>query len=197
MSPNSETIDPWGRYASYVQKVQFWEATREWFEEQGYFLYENIDVGEKKYAYAKPTKNYPDTPKMSYRGTIEDPFPYAFMGPSYEPEDRPPYSTMECLDVCVGFVKHPNTIECDCLQGQVMYAQDVDGRHLAIKMVRTAEEYKVLSLLKDQPRLRDPDSFVFVMPILDILPYDDHWFCVMPRYVNAALFSMVAVNWML
>lgn len=65
-----------------------------------------------------------------------------------------------------------------------MYAQDAQGMHVAIKMVKGgSEECKILRLLKDQPRLRDPHSFPSVMPILDLLSYSGHMFLVMPRCV--------------
>lgn len=102
-------------------------SLRSWFEEQGYFLYEVVNIGNREWSdtspeeYARPTKAYPDTPEpkcpdmslWNFSGTpfksiedptplsIEDPFPYAFMGPRLreDEEDRPPYSTVQKLFV--------------------------------------------------------------------------------------------------
>lgn len=62
-----------------------------------------------------------------------------------------------------------------------MYAQDTMGRHIVIKKLKNEEEYRILRLLKDHPRLQDPNSFLSIIPILDLLQHDGHWFAVMPR----------------
>lgn len=92
--------------AERVRYMDFWtsESVRQWFEEQGYFLYKTVDNGHKKYEYAYPTREYPDTPPIPYRfnatDIFEDPFPYAFMGPgTVNGSSRPPYSTWDELAV--------------------------------------------------------------------------------------------------
>lgn len=74
-----------------------------------------------------------------------------------------------------------------------MYAQDIKGRHIIIKKLKNDEEYKVVSLLRDQPSLLDSSSFPSVIPILNILQHDGHRFAVMPRCVNL-LDSIYFVN---
>ncbi|PPQ93139.1 hypothetical protein CVT25_003521 [Psilocybe cyanescens] len=67
------------------------------------------------------------------------------------------------------------------VQGHIVYAQDTIGRHVAIKLVKGgSEEDKILHLLAAQLDLK-PDNFSSIIPILELLPCNDHWFAIMPR----------------
>lgn len=50
---------------------------------------------------------------------------------------------------------------------------DKDGSH----------EYQILRLLSKEPDLSSASSFECVVPVLDFLYFDHHWFVVMPRLV--------------
>lgn len=94
--------------------IEDWMSLRTWFQEQGYFLFEVVNIGKKEpqEEYARPTRPSPDTPEHSLMVPVDfvlkDPFPYAFMGtpPSLPTEDRPPYTVTDKLYVCFSFSKH-------------------------------------------------------------------------------------------
>ncbi|PPQ85124.1 hypothetical protein CVT25_004224 [Psilocybe cyanescens] len=166
-------FDPGDRQVDRIELFKFWESMRGWFIGRGYHLYEFVAEEGVEFAYAKSTIPYNPHPNMSVEKKIfdagEDPFPYAYMGgdPTHlQITDRPVYSTHHTLS------------------GRVMYAQDTKGRHVAIKLVKGgSEEDKILHLLKGrQPDVLKRDTFNFVIPILDLIPCDDHWFAVMPRW---------------
>ncbi|KAG6863207.1 hypothetical protein C0993_012473, partial [Termitomyces sp. T159_Od127] len=66
----------------------------------------------------------------------------------------------------------------------VGYAQDSQGRHVALKAIESgSEEYRILKHLQDQGVPTSVDEFRNVIPILDILPCEGHWLAIMPRSV--------------
>ncbi|KAG6846873.1 hypothetical protein H0H93_011338, partial [Arthromyces matolae] len=66
--------------------------------------------------------------------------------------------------------------------GIICYAQDTQGRHVAIKaVVDGSEELRILKYLRTQPIASSIEEFHHVIPILDILPCEGHWLAVMPR----------------
>jgi hypothetical protein len=62
---------------------------------------------------------------------------------------------------------------------QIAYAQDSQGRHVAIKFVKgDSEEYRVMQFLhKCGPTVHEH----CLIPILELIPYDNDWYAVMPR----------------
>jgi len=65
-------------------------------------------------------------------------------------------------------------------QPKVLFAQDGQNRHVAIKIVRAnSDEYRILRFLKEQNLETLQESCV--IPVLDLLPADGFWLAVMPR----------------
>ena len=67
----------------------------------------------------------------------------------------------------------------------MQFAQDAQGRHVAIKLVKGggSDEYKINRLLSERT-----STYTGVIPILALLPYDGHWFVVMPRSKSTMFF---------
>ncbi|KAG6879345.1 hypothetical protein C0992_003387 [Termitomyces sp. T32_za158] len=64
----------------------------------------------------------------------------------------------------------------------VGYAQDAEGRHVALKAILFgSEEYRILKHLQDQGVPTSVDDFQNVIPVLDIIPCEGHWLAFMPR----------------
>ncbi|KAG6914220.1 hypothetical protein DXG01_001683 [Tephrocybe rancida] len=81
----------------------------------------------------------------------------------------------------------------------LIFAQDPQQRHVAIKVVNGAtHEYDILRFLFEQGIPQLEDEFNHVIPILDILPFGEFWFAVMPRFeqtigVNRAQVSIFTI----
>ncbi|KAF8884759.1 kinase-like domain-containing protein [Gymnopilus junonius] len=143
---------------------QWWDSMRSWFAERGYTLYDYLPDGDSDNKFAYWK------PSRHCTGSID--FPYPYMGSD---DDRTGYAT--------GYG-----------EGRVVFAQDNEGRHLAIKLLKGgSEEVKVSKLLKDESCLHDFESFPCVLPVLDLLPCEDHWFAVMPRSVQKRPLSLHVV----
>ncbi|KAF9563614.1 hypothetical protein CPC08DRAFT_721564 [Agrocybe pediades] len=66
-------------------------------------------------------------------------------------------------------------------RGKVMFAQDGQNRHVAIKLIRReSDEHHILEFLRTQPL--DTLKENCVLPVLDILPNDNFCFVIMPRW---------------
>ncbi|KAF8510408.1 kinase-like domain-containing protein, partial [Hysterangium stoloniferum] len=62
----------------------------------------------------------------------------------------------------------------------VAYAQDSQGRHVAVKFVNgESEEYRIMRFLQECGTTVHEQGLI---PILDFLPYYSNWFVVMPRW---------------
>ncbi|KAH0585965.1 hypothetical protein H2248_007250 [Termitomyces sp. 'cryptogamus'] len=108
---------------------------------------------------------YPSNPKLP-----ESKFPYAsHEGPAfhYDGDD----SSMPTLFANSG------------PRGNIAFAQDTQGRHVAVKAVLNgSEEFRVLQYLHNQGIPRSMDDFHHIIPVLDLLACEGHWLAVMPRW---------------
>lgn len=69
-------------------------------------------------------------------------------------------------------------------QGRVVLAQDSHSRHVVIKLVSSdSDELNILRFLHKEPRLLDSEKYQCIVPVLELLPFDGHWFVIMPRFV--------------
>jgi hypothetical protein len=68
-------------------------------------------------------------------------------------------------------------------QGRIVFAQDSEGRHVAMKLVKTnSVEYKISRLISQGSTHSSLETFQGILPPVDFLWCDDdHWFIVMPR----------------
>jgi hypothetical protein len=81
-------------------------------------------------------------------------------------------------------------------QHRFMHAQDSQGRHVIIKTVNgNTDEIKILKRLKDNvPLSSNPTEFSGVIPVLDILPYEENFFVITPRLVLVACIHLYTTN---
>ncbi|KAF5325843.1 hypothetical protein D9611_000487 [Ephemerocybe angulata] len=160
-------INPFSSHEKRLeQRWQFWddERTVKWFQARGYTLYN------------RPNKDYGSNPPAP------EPRPHLTV-PSI-PDKEPivaavtPYA---CHDDC----KHTSDIARSVEEhtGSVCFAQDEKGRHVALKLVSAdarPDERKIYQFLHRQDvRVLEQNS---VLPVLEILPYGEHCFVVMPRW---------------
>ncbi|KAG5727731.1 hypothetical protein E4T56_gene20761, partial [Termitomyces sp. T112] len=105
---------------------------------------------------------YPASTKHS-----ETPFPFPMHG-ELEPE---PDLKLPILHGCISYV------------GNIAFAQNTQGQHVAFKAVLDgSEEFRILKYLHNQGIPRSIDDFHHVIPVLDVLPCEGHWIAVMPRW---------------
>lgn len=66
------------------------------------------------------------------------------------------------------------------LKGNIAYAQDLQNRHVVIKVVQAqTDEYCILRFLHEQkPEILKENC---IIPVLDLLPIKGFYFAVMPR----------------
>ncbi|KAH9476100.1 Cyclin-dependent kinase 1 [Psilocybe cubensis] len=163
-------FDPGDRHSVTTnQLLVFWDSMREWFAERGYHLYRLTIFDDPCIVpYATSTIPYNPHPRLNVRKKefeAEDPFPYAYMGGDYHNK------------------RDDDLYELGLYTGRVMFAQDTEGRHVVIKLVKGgSEEDKILHLLASRPELKKRETFTAIIPILDLLPCEGHWFAVMPRW---------------
>ncbi|TFK32866.1 hypothetical protein BDQ12DRAFT_616268, partial [Crucibulum laeve] len=146
------------------ERMKFWNAMRGWFALKGYTLYlhSKTNPWEPNMVYEACAYTYPAAPC-----TAEPRYPYAYIGSTGEPPDRM-YPALASI---------PN--------GRAVFAQDKQTRHIAIKLVKGgSEEHKILQIIHDDKRLLEKENFCGVIPVLDMLEFDGHWFAVMPRNAN-------------
>ncbi|KAF9553900.1 hypothetical protein CPC08DRAFT_767163 [Agrocybe pediades] len=146
-----------GQQGDVEERNAFWysPSTTEWFEKRGYILYEPV---------ADDPSMRTMLPKLSCAEEIyEGEYPFAAYDSTparYLPDM--PFRAWE-------------------FNGKVMFAQDRQGRHVAIKLVRLeTEEYRILEFLRALPL--DTLEENCVLPVLDILPIEGFCFVVMPRW---------------
>ncbi|KAG5351019.1 hypothetical protein C0989_008274 [Termitomyces sp. Mn162] len=67
--------------------------------------------------------------------------------------------------------------------GNISFAQNAQGQHVAIKAVLDgSEELRILKYLYSQGVPRSMGDFHHVIPVLDVLACEGHWLVFMPRY---------------
>ncbi|KAF9560146.1 hypothetical protein CPC08DRAFT_665819 [Agrocybe pediades] len=146
-----------GKDGDVAQRNAFWnsQTTIDWFERHGYTLYmpENDEFF--------PRNMIPKFPCAEKEYTGEYPFAAYDTTPALYMPDVPLRAHEE--------------------NGKVMFAQDRQKRHVAIKIVRLeTDEYRILEFLKDQPLEILKENCV--LPVLEILPISSFCFVVMPRW---------------
>ncbi|KAF9553895.1 hypothetical protein CPC08DRAFT_697238 [Agrocybe pediades] len=148
-----------GQQGDVEERNAFWysPSTTEWFEKRGYILYEPV---------TDPRSTRTMMPKLPCAEEIyEGEYPFAAYDSTparYLPDM--PFRAWE-------------------INGKVMFAQDRQGRHVAIKLVRLeTDEHHILQFLRDIPL--DTLKENCVIPVLDILPIEGFCFVVMPRWGN-------------
>ncbi|PPR06492.1 hypothetical protein CVT26_004581 [Gymnopilus dilepis] len=144
-----------GQDSGTSDRLRFWDLpeTLDFFEDHGYTLYERVFSEEGDVTCAS-------RPLFASEGFVDKRHPYA----SYD------YAS----DV-------DSVLLASDSRARVAFAQDSLGRHVAIKLVpNDTDEYRILRFLYQQP----PETLQAscIIPVLDLLPVDGHWFAVMPRW---------------
>jgi hypothetical protein len=163
------------------KRFAFWSsfAVIDWFQEQGYTLYtrqrseEGLFMGS-----AIPTLPSQDC-------YVEGQYPYAHYD-DFSTDGTPLLAAeqmVRCNSISLLLVIH--IIIMSRAQGKVLFAQDSDGQHVAIKLVRdNSDELRILQFLRSQ----DAETLKkhCILPILDFIPVNNHHLVVMPRSVPFA-----------
>ncbi|CAA7269504.1 unnamed protein product [Cyclocybe aegerita] len=103
------------------------------------------------------------TPSCSFQDEARFPYADGVAGPPESHTFQKPFSS----------TFHASTV----------FAQDSLGRHVVLKIVEgNSEEYKILNFLLTQVDWSDVDNFPCVIPVLRLLPYEENWLAVMPRW---------------
>ncbi|KAF4621021.1 hypothetical protein D9613_000107 [Agrocybe pediades] len=146
-----------GQQGDVDERDAFWysPSTTEWFERRGYILYK--PVGD----------DYPMRMMIPKLACLEEIYEGQYPFAAYDSTPARYLSDMP--------------LRAWEFNGKVMFAQDRQGRHVAIKLVRLeTEEYRILEFLRDLPL--DTLEENCVLPVLDILPIEGFCFVVMPRW---------------
>ncbi|KAF8174269.1 other/AgaK1 protein kinase [Pholiota molesta] len=140
----------------YYKVMDFWDDPEivQWFLSRGYTLYKRIYI-----------ENHPDAstvPAIPFDEVAQANYPYAhYNARPYTKKSRP---------LCA----YDSS-------GKVVYAQDSERRHVAIKLVLDdSEEYRILCFLREQGF--DTLKENCIIPILDLVPFRGFWLAVMPRW---------------
>ncbi|KAF9553085.1 hypothetical protein CPC08DRAFT_698056, partial [Agrocybe pediades] len=135
-----------GEKGDVDKRIAFWSSqnTIEWFEMHGYTLYTLGD---------KDSSGWTTVPTLTFAEEVcEGEYPYA----TY---DGTPAPVTEFTDTVPLRAYEAN--------GKVVFAQDDQNRHVAIKLVRLgSDEHRILQFLRDQPL--DTLKENCVLPVLDI-----------------------------
>ncbi|PPQ82543.1 hypothetical protein CVT25_007152 [Psilocybe cyanescens] len=140
-----------------TERFAFWASpnTMQWFKTRGYILYQrSLDES--------GDSSFPSIPSKVEFAEAE--YPYA------------------CYDTeTVELPETPVPLRAWDMTGKVGYAQDSLGRHVAIKIVpKETDEYRILQFLNQQKLETLKENCV--VPVLELLPNEDFWFAVMPRW---------------
>ncbi|KAF8904100.1 hypothetical protein CPB84DRAFT_1823673 [Gymnopilus junonius] len=141
-----------------VARRKFWNSveTRNWFKDHGYTLYERVMDDYKSEMSSRLV------PCLPYEEFQEANYPYAYHDAERVTEEIKPLAVSD-------------------FQGKVAFAQDLQNRHVAIKIVPDGtDEYRILSFLNGQNL--DVLKEHCIMPVLELLPIEGFWFAIMPRW---------------
>ncbi|KDR82383.1 hypothetical protein GALMADRAFT_237664 [Galerina marginata CBS 339.88] len=148
------------------ERAAFWDSpnTVQWFKEHGYTLYKRFYMdGEPVTSDMVPALPVEDV------GNGEYPFAY--------------YDTEVVNEYGVPLRSHVPT-------GNVAFAQDSLGRHVAIKIVENnSDEYRILGFLSQQSLEELKENCI--IPVLELLSIDGFCFAVMPRWGTFVAFPKI------
>ncbi|KAH9477423.1 hypothetical protein JR316_0009636 [Psilocybe cubensis] len=142
--------------ADRVAQREFWSSstTLEWFKHRGYELYRSIDGTDKVYPIHPP--EFPEGSEFPFY--LAD-YPYAS------------FKTVKSNDM---HLLEEYNIRF-YIKGNIAYAQDVQNRHVVIKIVpKHTEEYRILRFLHAQKL--DTLKENGILPVLDLLPTEGYYF---------------------
>ncbi|KAH9477456.1 hypothetical protein JR316_0009669 [Psilocybe cubensis] len=143
------------------KRLTFWSSpeAREWFKARGYTLYERCwDLEEV--LQIRDTSIPAIAPQANCGEAV---YPY----PHFDTDEDPSQPGMP--------------LRAQDMTGKVGFAQDVLGRHVAVKIVHAdTDEYRILRFLHEQSldTLRENS----IIPVLELIPNGAFWFAVMPRW---------------
>ncbi|KAG6834157.1 hypothetical protein H0H93_011505, partial [Arthromyces matolae] len=132
------------------RRRRWWDSPRlrEWFLKRNYRLYENRTYASEFPSAIVNPSNFVEIPSE---------FPFAYHDPPTRAATQPRFSAY--------------TGE----RGNVGYAQDAFGRHVAIKTILSdSKEREVLEYLLKECFPESIDQFRNILPVLDILAYEGH-----------------------
>ncbi|KAG2006966.1 other/AgaK1 protein kinase [Coprinopsis cinerea AmutBmut pab1-1] len=156
-----------------LRRYCFWDApnTVEWFQQRGYTLYARFNMDPKDQTKPDPSCT---APRLPSRHESNGQYPYAFYDDFKMEEDEPDLAAIE-------------------ESGSLVFAQDQQGHHVAIKLVpNDSDEIRIYELIhaRDHETLKEQCT----LPVLDILSSTTHSFVVMPRWgahpIDPALASL-------
>ncbi|KAJ3506405.1 hypothetical protein NLJ89_g6885 [Agrocybe chaxingu] len=150
--------NPWD--SDFLQeRHDFWDSptTFRWFEARGYTLYRRVCLGDHD------IMNPFTVPRLPTEDSVDAEYPY-------------PYH-----DSYIYYANQAYTYSALDKSGKVVFAQDVHGRHVAIKLVpNNTDELRILQLLNQQSLKALEENCL--IPVLEFLPIKGFCFVVMPRW---------------
>ncbi|KAF9474164.1 hypothetical protein BDN70DRAFT_816162 [Pholiota conissans] len=135
--------------------MDFWHSSQlvQWFHDRGYTPYTRI--------YSDGYPSFCAVPSLPFNEVGTGSYPYAH------------YNGTKVGDM--------TPLRAKDRTGKVMFAQDSQLRHVAIKLVLDqSDEYRILRLLYEKGTEIARENCV--IPVLDLLPFGEFWFAVMPRW---------------
>jgi hypothetical protein len=163
-----------------IDTMSFWDSPEviQWLGDHGYTLYKRIYEG------AYPTEHTVPSIPFDEDLQVEGHYPYAYydarlVGANDISLQAKDFSVRKLSNVWASCHLYSLYI----WQGKVAYAQDSHHRHVAIKVVlNDSEECRISRFLKEQGS--DTLQGHCVISVLDLVPFENFWFVVMPRLVQ-------------
>ncbi|GJJ07965.1 hypothetical protein Clacol_002172 [Clathrus columnatus] len=134
-----------------TEAKRLWGSLRSWFLEKGYTLFE---LGKLRHSFPLLDTPSRDIEKYDY--------PYAFCG------GDPPYLKSLAAEPLEAYYSD-----------KVCFAQDAQGRHVAIKKLTNTDETRIHRFLFEKREILAENC---ILPILEILEHEGKCFAVMPRW---------------
>lgn len=145
--------------AKNAEIIDIWEKFRDRFSEQGYTLYRLYGI------VCQPlNKTDDDILKWSGAGREDEPpeWPYAYYGGDTLFEVPHPFQATLTKKIC--------------------FAQDLQGRHVAIKRLEVLEDTEEIRINRWLYEHKAEAEKNCILPIIDIVEYDGQTFAIMPRW---------------